>query len=71
MASVAQPVRMLKGFQRIPLKPGEHRTVTFTLSTADLAFHNEHMQLVTEPGRYQVWIAPDSARGLKGEFELR
>jgi beta-glucosidase len=53
------------------LKPGETQRVTFTIAAGDLAFHNQHMQLVTEPGRYQVWIAPDSVRGLKGEFTLQ
>jgi beta-glucosidase len=69
-ASVVQPVRLLKGFQRVLLKPGATQRVAFTIAAADLAFHNQQMQLVTEPGRYQVWIAPDSARGLKGEFTL-
>ncbi len=70
-ASVAQPVRLLKGFRRIPLHPGETQTVTFTLSANDLAYHDQQMQLVAEPGRYQVWIAPDSVRGLEGTFTLR
>jgi beta-glucosidase len=69
-ASVAQPVRVLKGFRRIQLQPGETKPVTFTLTARDLAYHNQKMQLVAEPGRYQVWIAPDSARGLQGEFTL-
>jgi beta-glucosidase len=70
-ASVAQPIRRLGGFQRISLKPGESRTVTFTLSAADLAFHNTKIQLVTEPGRFEVWIAPDAVRGVSADFELR
>jgi beta-glucosidase len=70
-ASVAQPVRLLKGFQRVPLAPGETKAVAFTLRAADLAFHNQRMQLVTEPGRYQVWIAPDSVRGLEGGFTVK
>jgi len=69
-ASVAQPVRLLKGFRRVLLKPGETQTVTFPLDSADLAYHDQRMQLVAEPGRYQVWIAPDSVRGLQGEFKL-
>jgi beta-glucosidase len=69
-ASVAQPVRSLKAFRRIVLKPGESRTVTFRIRGSDLAFHNQQMQLVTEPGRYQLWIAPDSARGLEGQFTV-
>jgi len=70
-ASVVQPVRLLKGFQRVRLKPGEKQNVTFSIGTADLAFHNQQMKLVTEPGRYQVWIAPDAVRGLEGEFVLK
>ena len=70
-ASVAQPVRLLKGFQRVSLKPGETQRVTFGLAASDLAFHNQRMQLVSEPGRYLVWIAPDSAHGLEGEFSLK
>ena len=71
VASVAQPVRLLKGFRRVPLKPGETQRVAFTITAGDLAFHNQQMQLVTEPGRYHVWIAPDSVRGLEGEFTLQ
>jgi beta-glucosidase len=71
VASVAQPVRKLQGFERVALKAGESRTVSFTLPASDLAFYNEHMKLVTQPGKFDVWIAPDSAHGLRGEFELR
>ena len=70
-ASVAQPVRLLKGFRRIALQPGETQTVTFSLTPGDLVYHNQQMQLVAEPGRYQVWIAPDSVRGLEGAFTLQ
>jgi len=71
VASVSQPVRELKGFRRVHLKPGEKAAVTFTLSTNDLAFYNERQQLVTEPGTFHVWIAPDSARGVEGEFAVK
>jgi beta-glucosidase len=71
VASVAQPVRVLKGFRKITLKPGETQTATFMLSTADLAFYNQQMKLVTEPGRFEVWIAPDAEHGIKGEFTVR
>ncbi|HXB70412.1 MAG TPA: glycoside hydrolase family 3 N-terminal domain-containing protein [Candidatus Acidoferrales bacterium] len=70
-ASVVQPVRVLKGFRRLLLKPGETQRVTFPIAAGDLAFHNRQMQLVTEPGRYRVWIAPDSVGGLESEFTLR
>jgi beta-glucosidase len=70
-ASVAQPVRLLKNFRRITLKPGETQTVSFRLGTADLAFLNQEMKRVTEPGRFEVWIAPDSQSGIKGEFTVK
>jgi beta-glucosidase len=71
VGSITRPVRELKGFQRIHLKAGEKRMVTFDLSTNDLAFYNSDMKLVTEPGAFQVWIAPDSARGVQGSFEVQ
>ena len=70
VASVAQPVRKLRGFQRVALKAGESRTVSFRVSAGDLAFHDQSMHLVTEPGRVRVWVAPDAARGSMVEFEV-
>jgi beta-glucosidase len=69
-ASLTRPVRELKAFERVTLKPGETRTVRFTLSTSSLAFHNERGELVTEPGLFHVWVAPDSSRGQRSEFRL-
>ncbi len=70
VASVSRPVRELKGFRRIHLKPGEKQTVDFSISTGDLGFYNEEMQRVTEPGQFHVWVAPDSAGGVRGEFTV-
>lgn len=69
-ASLTRPVRELKGFERIRLKPGETKTVQFRLSTTSLAFHNQRGELVTEPGLFHVWVAPDSDSGLRGEFRV-
>jgi beta-glucosidase len=71
VASVVQPVRKLIAFRRVPLAAGERRTVAFTLTPKDLAFYDSRLHLVTEPGRFQVWIAPDAARGATGQFELQ
>ncbi len=68
VGDVTRPVRELKGFQRVTLKPGQSQTVTFEIHTDDLAFHNQDMELVTEPGDFNVWIAPNAAAGLKGSF---
>jgi beta-glucosidase len=70
VGSVTRPVKELKGFRRVRLKPGEKRTVEFALNAADLAFHNAEMKFLTEPGEFHVWIGPDSARGLRGEFRV-
>ncbi len=70
VASITPPVRELKGFQRILLKPGESKRVTFMLTTDELAFFNQQMEEITEPGIFQVWIAANSATGLSGKFEV-
>ena len=69
-ASVTRPVKELKGFKRVSLDPGESRTVEFILKASDLAFWNDRMEFKAEPGRFHVWVAPNSAEGLKGEFSL-
>lgn len=70
VGSLTRPVRELRGFERVRLKPGETRTVQFNLTTDELAFYNGQGNLVTEPGKFDVWIAPDSASGLMGEFAV-
>jgi beta-glucosidase len=68
--SIARPVRELRAFERIHLKPGEKRTVNFTLNTDDLAFYNDQMKLAVEPGAFEAWVAPDSAAGVRVSFQL-
>ena len=50
VASVTQPVMQLKGFERITLKPGEKRTVEFTVTPEMLSILNIDMHRVVEPG---------------------
>ncbi len=69
-ASVTRPVKELKRFRRIPLRPGESREVRFTLTPEHLMFYNQRMERVVEPGRFTVWVGPSSADGLQGTFEL-
>ncbi len=61
--SVSQPVRGLKGFQRVALAPGETKKVTFALAPDALALWNDRNQWVVEPAKLAVWISPDSAQG--------
>lgn len=55
---------------RSPEGPGRGRQAGREADRADPAFHDARIQLVTEPGAFQVWIAPDSDRGLRGEFRV-
>jgi beta-glucosidase len=70
VASITRPVKELKGFQRIRLKPQEKRTVSFDLSSRMLGFHNSEMQYTVEPGKFHLWVGGDSRSGLMAEFEL-
>ena len=68
--SVTRPVKELKGFQRVSLKQGEKKTVTFSLPAEELAFWNIDMQKVVEPGEFNLWVGPNSAEGLQTTFTV-
>lgn len=71
VASVARPVMELKGFKRVSLNPGEVKEVEFTLFAEQLAFYDEYMRLVVEPGVFEVMIGSSSEDiRLKGEFKI-
>ncbi len=70
VASVEQPVRELKGFQRITLAPGESKPVTFNLGFDDLAFYNVDLKRVVEPGTFDVWIGGSSQATDMGDFTV-
>jgi beta-glucosidase len=70
VGSVTRPVKELKNFQRVSLKPGQSTKVSFELQTSELAFYNRKMQFVTEPGDFQAWIGGSSQATLCCEFEL-
>lgn len=59
-ASRARPVKELKGFKRLHLQPGETRRVTFKLSTDQLAFYDNDLNLMIEPGQFQVMVGSSS-----------
>ena len=65
-----RPVRELKGFQKVRLNPGESRDVAFTLPASQLGYYDAQGHWLVESGKFQLWIAPDSADGLPAEFEL-
>lgn len=60
VASVPRPVKELRGFKRLHLQPGEARTIEFELPIDLLAFYDEALQLVVEPGPIQVMVGSSS-----------
>jgi beta-glucosidase len=61
IASVTVPVKELRGFHRITLKPGEKKTVEFTITPETLSMLNTEMHKVVEPGVFEVMVGADSA----------
>ena len=61
----------LKGFEKLSLKPGESKTVEFTLTPADMAFCREDMQFAQESGDFKVWVGNSSDATLEGQFTVR
>ncbi len=59
-ASVTRPIKALKGFERVTLKPGESRTVRLTLGPDAFALWNDAMEEVVEPGLYDIMTGPNS-----------
>lgn len=64
VASVSRPVKELKGFERITLKAGESRKVTFAITPETLKFYNYDLKYVLEPGDFNIMVGPNS-RDLK------
>lgn len=71
VASVARPIKELKGFKRLTLNPGEKREIVFTLFTDQLAFYDRYMRLIVEPGAYNVMVGSSSEDiRLTGKFSV-
>jgi beta-glucosidase len=71
VASISQPVRRLRGFERVTLDPGQTRTVTFTLNRSDFGFYDNRGRFVVEPGPIEVYAGNSSAADMKQSFTVR
>jgi len=69
--SVAMPVRMLKGFQKISIAPGETKRVVFAVPAEAFAFWNDQNAFTVEPSRVTIWISGDSISGTGATIEIR
>ncbi len=70
VGSLTRPVRELKQFRRVHLKPGEEQVVEFALPADALAFYNNEEQRLLEPGKFEIYVGGSSLAPLAGEFEV-
>ena len=63
-------MRQLKGFEKVTLEPGESRQVSFTITEPILRFWRMDMTYGSEPGRFEVYIGPDSTTENHASFVL-
>lgn len=70
VGSVTRPVKELKGFEKIALKAGEGKNVTFTITPDMLAFHRLDMTYGTEPGDFKLFIGGNSRDVKETGFRL-
>jgi beta-glucosidase len=68
--SMEEPVRKLVGFKRVSLAPGESKRVSFPVGADAFSLWDIQNNLRAEPSHVQVWISPDSYRGLPAELEI-
>lgn len=71
---VTRPVKELKGFRKVFLKPGETKRIAFLVTRDELSFHyrddDGRVKRAFEPGFYRVWVGGDSLSGAGARFEL-
>lgn len=71
VGSVTRPVKELKAFKKIFFKAGETKNVSFILNVTDLSFYKSDLSFGFEPGKFEVFIGPNSRDLVKAEFELK
>lgn len=70
VGTITRPVKELKGFQKIWLKAGESKTVSFDITANDLKFYNSDYKYVAEPGDFKVFIGTNSRDTKEASFKL-
>ncbi|WP_242918604.1 beta-glucosidase BglX [Pontibacter liquoris] len=70
VGSITRPVKELKGFQKIALKKGETKTITFNISPDDLKFYNNDLEYVLEPGDFKVFVGTNSRDVKEAAFKV-
>ncbi|WP_114784522.1 beta-glucosidase BglX [Botryobacter ruber] len=71
VCSITRPVKELKGFQKVFLKAGESKEVSFKITAEDLKFYNSELNYVAEPGDFKVFIGTSSQEVKEADFKLQ
>ncbi len=71
VASISQPVRRLRGFERVTLEPGQTQTVSFKLDGSDFGFYDERGKFVIEPGAIDVYAGDSSSAEMTQQLTVR
>jgi beta-glucosidase len=71
VASISQPVRRLRAFERVTLEPGAKQTVSFTLNRDDVGFYNNSGKFVVEPGQIDVYVGDSSQATMTKSFTVQ
>ena len=71
VASIARPVKELKGFERIHLAAGESKTLTFTIGADQLSFYNADLKKVVEPGDFDIMVGSNSRDVKKARLTVK
>ncbi len=70
VASISQPVRRLRDFDRVTLQPGQTKTVSFTLDRNDVGFYDNMGKFVVEPGQIDVYVGDSSQATMTKSFTV-
>jgi len=70
VSSVTRPVKELRGFARVTLKPGESQNVSFTLGPEELSLIDRRMQRVVEPGRFDIMVGTSASPVLTATLDV-
>lgn len=71
VGSITRPVKELKGLQKISLKPGESKEISFQVNEEQLRFYNSDLKFVSEPGDFRIFIGSNSEEVKEGTFSLK
>ncbi|MBF6636249.1 beta-glucosidase BglX [Rouxiella silvae] len=70
-ASISRPVKELRGFEKVYLRPGEEKRVTFSLEEKDLRYFDNQLKWASQPGKFNVFVGLDSQNVKQSSFQLQ